>query len=205
MCRLAFGNNFALYAGKNSLRQPTLSGSFEKVVNVEENLEKVLAAREERWKKRRAFVKNHRICLITVTLCVPYKYRISDEFRSILTELCKKFYKELKSNFNDVKYEGHMQNDDGSAVFISSCQDARKIKRACVDAESSTIGGRIMDIDVMDSDGHPVNRSNIGLPPRKCFICGKPASVCTSRRLHSREEIYSYVEKLKTEIENTLN
>ena len=135
---------------------------------------------------------------------MPYQYRISMEFCKIFQRLCEEFYIILRTKIPDVIVEEHLYNDDGPALFISSSQNAREIKEICVDAETSIMGGRMMDIDVMDEKGVSVGRSDVGFPPRRCFICGRPAAVCTSRRLHSRQEICSYVEQMKAKIENRL-
>ncbi|MEG1942712.1 MAG: citrate lyase holo-[acyl-carrier protein] synthase, partial [Angelakisella sp.] len=73
------------------------------------------------------------------------------------------------------------------------------IKHICVTAEEKIHGGRMLDIDVMDSSGTPVGRSQLGLPPRCCFVCHEPAAVCVSRRLHPTEEILRRAHELLEE------
>jgi len=64
-----------------------------------------------------------------------------------------------------------------------------------IETEESISGGRLLDIDVMNKDGAVVSRELLGFPPRKCFICDKPAIICASRRLHSQQELADAIEK----------
>lgn len=169
---------------------------------MEKELQKVLEAREQRWKMRKLLVENWRSTLITVTLCVPVKFRSSEEFGTIFQRLCKTFKEFLTAKDKMLSYESYIMNDDGPAFFIIVEAGAEEIKRICVDAEECIPGGRMLDIDVMNSGGVPVSRSDIGLPPRKCFICENPAALCVSRKLHLQDEIYTWVEQLKDEIES---
>ncbi|MEA4960753.1 citrate lyase holo-[acyl-carrier protein] synthase [Lutispora sp.] len=179
-----------------------VSGSGGMEAYMDKELLKVLAAREQRWEMRRSIVEKQQNCLITITLCVPLLYRTDEEFGILFLKLCNNFYKTLVFKGHQVCFENCIQGDDGPAVFISTETEAKEIKKICVEAEESIIGGRILDIDVMDRDGSPVGRGDIGLPPRKCFICENPAAICVSRRLHSANEISKCVMQLKKLIES---
>lgn len=161
---------------------------------------KVLDAREKRWEMRKKLVEREHCCLITITLCVPVVFRTDEEFWIIFQQLCRKFYDILDSYDYKTNIEGYIRGDDGPAVFITSKTEANMIKRLCVEAEDTIPFGRILDIDVMDYKGKPICRSDIGLPPRKCFICDNPAVLCVSRKFHSSDEIYAHVEQIKEKI-----
>ncbi len=167
---------------------------------MDKELQKVLKAREERWKMRKLLVEKWQSCLVTVTLCVPVKFRTSNEFRIIFRKLCSSFKELLVTKGEALSFESFLQSDDGPAFFIIINNEAEEIKRICVEAEELIPGGRMLDIDVMNSCGVPVGRNDIGLPSRKCFICEKPAAICVSRKLHSPEETYSRVEQFKAEV-----
>ena len=53
--------------------------------------------------------------------------------------------------------------------------DAREIKRRLCALEDGCAMGRLLDIDVLFGQGEKVSRGDIGLPPRRCLICGEPA------------------------------
>lgn len=161
----------------------------------------VLDAREQRWEMRKSLAEKSSSTIITITLCIPLNYRTGEEFWPVFLRLCKAFYKILISEDNSVHYEGCIRCEDGPAFFISSRAEAEEIKKICVYAEETIPGGRMLDIDVMNRDKKQISRSDIGLPPRKCFICDNPAYLCVSRRLHSSEEVAVWVNKLKKETE----
>lgn len=170
---------------------------------MDKNLLKVLDAREQRWEMRKNLAEKCNCCIITVTLCIPVDFRTDEEFWKIFLGLCKTFYRNLIIRDNTVHSEGYIRSEDGPAFFISTKVEAKEIKKICVEAEETIPGGRMLDIDVMNRDKVQICRSDIGLPPRKCFICDNPAYLCVSRRLHSSDQISAYVNKLKKETENS--
>lgn len=161
---------------------------------------KVLDAKEQRWNMRKLLTEKWQSSLITVTLCIPIKFRTNDEFWILFHQLCKTFESLLISNNNQILFQSYIQSDDGPVFFIATKTEAKKIKKICVEAEENIPGGRMLDIDVMDSDGTPIGRSDIGLPPRRCFVCENPAALCVSRKLHSQVEVFTHVEKIKEQI-----
>ncbi|HWR60391.1 MAG TPA: citrate lyase holo-[acyl-carrier protein] synthase, partial [Clostridia bacterium] len=169
--------------------------------SMDKELLSVLEAREQRWQLRKMLAEKRHSCLITVTLCIPVAFRTGEDFELIFQRLCRSFCDILESRGQSFSIEGHLRGSDGPAFFISTKAEAGMIKKICVEAEETIAGGRMLDIDVMDSRGTPVSRTDIGLPQRKCFICDKPAVSCVSRRLHSQEEVNAQVERLKRQAE----
>ncbi|WHH61194.1 citrate lyase holo-[acyl-carrier protein] synthase [Petroclostridium sp. X23] len=165
--------------------------------DINQELLKVLAAREQRWEMRRKLVKEKRRCLITVTLCIPIVYRTDDEFCTLFQYFCRTFLSSLILNGHHAYFEDYICGEDGPAFFISIETEAKSIKRICVKVEENVTGARMLDIDVMDIDGTPVGREDIAIAPRRCFICDNSAMVCVSKRRHSPDEISTCVEQLK--------
>jgi holo-ACP synthase CitX len=125
--------------------------------------------------------------------------RINEEFWNIFLNLCTYFYNNLLVKDTTAHFEGYKRGCDGPVYFISSKAKAEEIKKICVQAEENIPGARMLDIDVMDSKKVQISRSDIGLSPRKCFICDNPAYLCVSGRIHSKDQILFHVEKLKME------
>ena len=161
---------------------------------------KILEARERRWKIRKILVEKRGRCLITITLCLPIPFRTEEKFWTLFYKMCRAFYRNLVSKGHRVHFEGCIRSHDGPVFFISAKTNAMEIKKLCVEAEEVLPGGRILDIDVMDTDGTTIGRSDLMLPPRKCFICENPAAICVSRRIHSTNEISKFVKKVKEQI-----
>lgn len=174
---------------------------------MDEALANVLAAREERWLRRLSLARDRQACLVTITLCLPVAYRTRPDYGGIFARLCDRFQEMLVLAGFAYRDEGTLEGADGPARLLTirmnadleTATEAATVKRFCVQAEDRLAGGRMLDIDVMDRDGNPIGRSDIGLPPRKCFVCDGPAAVCVSRKRHVREEIDRQVAGLTAE------
>ena len=53
--------------------------------------------------------------------------------------------------------------------------------------------------DIIDQRGIPVERSTIGLPPRRCLLCHNEARYCMRNHSHTREEV---LQRIKEMVEN---
>lgn len=159
---------------------------------MDESLAKVLAAREQRWERRLGLVQMRHKCLITITLCLPVAFRTQEKYAPLFEHLCVQFRSRLADEGILTDFEGMLRGDDGPAYLMTTETDAAETKKHCVDAEERIPGGRMLDIDVMDAEGNPIGRSEVGLPPRQCFLCDNPAAVCVAGKRHSRDEIAAY-------------
>jgi holo-ACP synthase CitX len=72
---------------------------------------------------------------------------------------------------------------------------AVEAKRACVEVETATPAGRVIDLDVYEN-GRQVDRASLGLPPRPCLVCDRPAVECIRLRRHDLGELTRAVEEL---------
>lgn len=164
---------------------------------VNEELLRVLEAREERWNRRLALSRGTGRTLVTATLCLPVAYRTAPEFKVLLRRLCSLLREQLAREGLDLREEEPLDGADGPALFFTVSAPAATVKERCVEAEDRLPGGRMLDIDVMDCQGEPVGRAALGLPPRRCFVCGEAAALCVSRKVHPKAEIDARVEQLR--------
>lgn len=74
--------------------------------------------------------------------------------------------------------------------------DARELKRRLCALEDGCAMGRLLDIDVLVGAGEKVSRADVGLPPRRCLICGAPAAVCARSRTHSAQELFARTQEI---------
>lgn len=65
----------------------------------------------------------------------------------------------------------------------ASGDDPLLLKRLALLIEEGSRQGQVLDLDVYSQDG-PVSRSLLGMPPRRCVVCGGPAAVCAGRSIH---------------------
>ena len=88
-------------------------------------------------------------------------------------------------------FEAQIHEKTGpEAVFVFS-GSVREIKRRLCLLEDGCAMGRLLDIDVIRPDGEKISRTEIGLPPRKCLLCGRDAPVCARSRAHTVQELFA--------------
>lgn len=166
---------------------------------MDNKLESLLAARDLRWRLRLSMASISTGCLITVTLRVPWKYRVSQDFIRLMEKLCNSLENMLTSRGISIDDRRWITGEDGPALFLSLNSDADRTKHICIEAEESLPGGQLLDIDVMARDGNALSREMLGFPPRKCFVCDNPATACASRKLHSPQALAAALEKYYNE------
>jgi holo-ACP synthase len=74
--------------------------------------------------------------------------------------------------------------------------DPIRLKRKLAALEEFHALGRLWDLDVCDADGIPVSRATVGMPQRKCLVCGEPAHACARSGRHPLEEVDRVVHEL---------
>ena len=84
----------------------------------------------------------------------------------------------------------------GYEAYLISDLPALETKRVTCDIEDSHPLGRLFDIDVMDSDGNPINRQTVGCEPRRCLLCHHEARWCMRNHSHSQEELMAHIQRL---------
>ena len=73
----------------------------------------------------------------------------------------------------------------GCEALLVYDRPASALKAACLALETTAPIGRLYDLDVLDTDGSKLSRSE----PRTCLVCGGPVAVCSRSRTHGLEAI----------------
>lgn len=81
------------------------------------------------------------------------------------------------------------QSKCGPCAFYRIDGDLKTVKTALCTVEETPSLGRLLDLDVLASDGRKLSRQELGLPPRRCLICDAEAAGCGRSRRHSVEEL----------------
>jgi holo-ACP synthase len=159
------------------------------------SLQSLLDAREERWQRRLALSRDG--TLLTSTLNLPGPDKRAPRWLAF---------------HSAVRIELARALSDGGFVFTFSAShlgaagpedhflfppsvDPEKLKRAVVGFEERRRAGRLIDLDVMRG-GETIGRDALGLPPRACFCCPRPAKECSALALHPAGEVKKAAERL---------
>lgn len=158
----------------------------------------VLEAREARWSKRLAMAASMGAdhVLFTLTLRIPATLRASGAYderaRCLLEDLAAQI--EL-AGMNRSTTEFRV-GDDGPEGYLSARGEARAAKELAVDFEERHRWGELVDVDVMSPGGFAIGRSDLGLPPRRCLVCGNDAALCVVARRHSPAELRAAIDAI---------
>ena len=87
-------------------------------------------------------------------------------------------------------FDAAIHEKTGPEAMLCVRADARSIKRRLCALEDGEALGRLLDIDVITPDGGKISRTEIGLPARRCLLCGNPAPVCARSRAHSADALF---------------
>jgi holo-ACP synthase CitX len=80
-------------------------------------------------------------------------------------------------------------------LLVDKAIKAAELKRAMVDFEERYPAGRLLDLDVMASEGEPLGRESLGLPPRSCLCCSRPAKECAAQARHPLDQVLRAAER----------
>jgi len=156
---------------------------------VEVTLEQVLLCREERVDRQRDLIQRYSKPVISFCMNIagPVKTSVLIE-RAFRVGLRRLEGRLLAANARILSKQV-LFNVTGPEAFLCVDMPAHKIKKITCALEDSDDLGRLFDLDVIDTDFTKIERSGLGKGERKCLICSNDAKVCSSRRVHSVEDL----------------
>jgi holo-ACP synthase CitX len=155
----------------------------------------LLGAREERSWTQRQFLSaaDTPQCVVQISLNVPGLPKRMDRDAAAVREARKIFLKDLGITSS---FEVSLSNYAGIAHLMFFARiDARHVKKSAISVEEGSEAGRALDVDVITPSGS-VSRSDLGITPRKCVICGEEAKVCARARAHPADEVRDVIGRL---------
>lgn len=103
---------------------------------------------------------------------------------------------ELEAGWPDL-IELHAVCDSlGPFAILGTAGEPEALKRCCVCLEGSRPFARLIDADVYDGRGVPVDRALLGLPQRPCLVCDRPARECIRLGRHSGNDMLARMHEL---------
>ena len=163
------------------------------------SLVQMLDARERRVQHQQALLAQYHKPLIcfTMNICGPVKDSplIRRGFARGRQLLRQQF---LRAKLVPLR-EDAIREDTGCEAFYVLDADPLTIKKFTTDIEDATPLGRLFDMDVIRPDGRKVDREELYLEGRRCLICGGPAKVCSSRRVHTVAELQEKTTEILTD------
>lgn len=152
----------------------------------EASLQQVLDGREERAALQREWLKKDGVLLcLTLNMPGPVKrFPLADAAFEEGRRLAEQW---LQGGGYTLLEQQRVERPGGLEWYARLAGDPLEVK-ACVAAlEEQEPLGRLLDLDVLQPDGSKVGREQLGLPPRTCLLCPRPAAECARSRAHGIE------------------
>ena len=151
-----------------------------------ENLTEILNAREARAEKQKQLLDKFQKPLLCFTMNIPGPEKWNRDIaigffvgnRMLLDALGGKI----------LHTEQQITAAGGESYYVAD-MSAKALKALAAEIEESSPVGRLFDMDVLDTDGRKLQRTEVGYPARKCLLCDNDAVVCAGRRIHSLPEL----------------
>lgn len=149
----------------------------------------MLDARERRASRQQELLHKYHSSLICFTMNIAGPVKNSPLILRGF-QLGKRLLEERMDalHIKPVHFEECSEVTGNEAIYVLD-QDPVSIKRITSDVEDGSDPGRLFDMDVLRKDGQKVDRTELGLSPRRCLVCGGPAKECARSRTHSVEEL----------------
>jgi holo-ACP synthase len=162
----------------------------------EVTLEEVLLNRERRVLRQHKAIEAFGRPLVSVTLVNPGPVKDSSSARQSMVHALRA----LDALMTDrrwpvLKQEVHFDSTGPEALFVVDAS-SRELKQAATRLEEEHPLGRLWDLDVIDPHERAISRKALGLPPRRCLLCGEDARVCGRSRAHPIHELQHAIEEM---------
>lgn len=165
-------------------------------MNDQVSLSDMLLARERRASIQHQLLEEFHAPLICLTLNIPGPVKILPLVPDAFDKGCQSILSELEKNGQQLLARRELLEFTGYEAFFCVQADPMLLKHQMSALEDGTSLGRIFDIDVLDSAGQKLSRSDIGVPARTCLLCSENAHVCSRSRAHSVPELVEKISEI---------
>ncbi len=156
------------------------------------NLDKIrleiLDAKEKRWLKQKALVSKSKLNLISFKFNIPSWPKKSSTINRTFKIALRDFHLFLDKKRVNYKTENSSDTLLGPETFLLSSVDTQELKNLAIDFEETHHIGRLLDLDVINTNGEALERKT----KRQCYLCGEIAITCMRNLTHSPEELREY-------------
>lgn len=157
-------------------------------------LAQLLASREARQSRQKAWLTRHGVALVSFTVVAPGPVKDSDMTRRIFHHGVKAIQALAQRRQWAVRALESFALVTGPEALMAINAPAHEVKQAAIMLEHTHLLGRLWDIDVLTPQGEILTRQRFALPPRHCLLCSRPAALCAREQSHSLAELLAYME-----------
>ena len=154
----------------------------------EVTLMEMLDMRESRAKRQQELLAQYSAVLISFSMNIAGPVKNSPLIRRGFREGLFRLEEGLRGASMKLIHREQVDCVTGCEAMLMVSGDGEAVKKLCVELEDEDSLGRLFDLDVLEP-GRSWSREQLGLPPRRCLICGAEGKGCASRRLHSVQDL----------------
>ncbi len=151
----------------------------------------VMRAREKRWQRRLALATRYNAPVLTLKLNIPGPDKNPPEALRAWRLLAARTRQALRTASLAILEKE--SGPDGPALHLVVHASSVRLKQLGCALEQADALGRLADLDVMTPAGTCLSRSDLGLPPRSCLLCGREAALCIRGQRHPPEAVLDRV------------
>ena len=187
-------------ASAGATTTPALSEAARRVFcGPEAALPDMLDARERRAACQRRLLAEAEAgeSLLSITLSIPGPHKTSDVLEAVFDELCARAEEALDGA--PVRERTRLGGVSGPELLMLVGLELLELKRRVSAVEETHPLGRLADLDVLGRTGdtlYSVQRTEIGLPPRRCLICDGEAKACARSRAHTVSDMQERIAEI---------
>lgn len=164
-------------------------------------LHELLASRDARHATQQKLLAEHSgKTLVCLTVVMPGSVKRNHQSLCVAHAAVEAMREAFHLNdMSDTEREVVLTERDlntGYEAYLITPLPLLEAKRIAVTIEDTHPLGRLFDIDVINSDGIPVARNDIGEKPRRCLVCEHEARYCMRMRWHTQEEIWAKINEM---------
>ena len=152
-------------------------------------LTEMLDARERRAQTQQKLLAENKAPIISFTMNIAGPIKTSPLIQKGF-ELGKQAITQQLDSLNISRLHCLEKNaPTGNEAIYQVDADPLLLKKITSSIEDDSPLGRLFDIDILTPTGHKIDRTELGLPPRLCLICSRPAKECARSRTHTIEQL----------------
>ncbi len=159
-------------------------------------LAEVLANREARVAWQRSVLARWKVPIVSLTLVLPGPHKDSPDSRFLLEAAARALDGLLAERGWPALLAEARFNPTGPEAVRAVAADPLELKRALTELEANHPLGRLWDLDVICPTRGGIPRRTLGLPPRSCLLCARPAHACARSRAHPLPSLLAAVDAL---------
>lgn len=165
----------------------------------EVTLPEMLEAREHRVMLQQHMLSAAPGALICLTLNIPGPHKVFEGIPFLYDTGCQRIRNILSDEHIEITDKVTIKEKTGYEAYYAVDAEADVVKKLMVTIEDQDAIGRLFDIDIIKPDGYKVSREELGLPGRRCLLCGESAQVCARSRRHSVDELIARIKDMLRE------